>query len=96
MSGTAPSPAIPIAVKHNVFEMMDATAPLNPPPSRHPEQVQLFLDRSVLEVFVNGEICATKVIKPLDGKISLNLSATGPGRAKADLVEAWPLRSIWE
>jgi beta-fructofuranosidase len=55
--------------------------------------LRIFADRSVLEVFVNDELCATKVIQPISVNDSLELSATGG--AKAHLIEAWPMKTIW-
>jgi beta-fructofuranosidase len=57
-------------------------------------RARIFVDRSVLEVFVNDELCATKVIQPISVNDSLELSATGGG-AKARLIEAWPMKTIW-
>jgi beta-fructofuranosidase len=55
--------------------------------------VRLFLDRSVLEVFANQRLCATKVISPLSDNATLEIRA--PGGAKAKYVKAWPMNSIW-
>ena len=54
----------------------------------------VFMDRSVLEVFVNETLCATKVIPPLEGEIALELQAVGGG-AVAKSIRCWPMRTIW-
>jgi hypothetical protein len=53
--------------------------------------VRLFLDRSVLEVFVNEALCATKIISPLTDDATLEIHAKG----KAKYIKAWPINSIW-
>jgi beta-fructofuranosidase len=55
--------------------------------------LRLFLDRSVLEVFANRTLCATKVIPPLTDGATLEIHAKG--QAKAKIVKAWPMNSIW-
>jgi sucrose-6-phosphate hydrolase SacC (GH32 family) len=56
--------------------------------------VRLFLDRSVLEIYVNGVSCATKVVSLLSGDPKLEIRSER-GQAKASLLEAWPIAPIW-
>jgi beta-fructofuranosidase len=61
--------------------------------SRH-LNLRIFFDRSVLEVFANGTVCATKVIRPLGANAVLSIQAQG-GEADARIVQAWPMKTIW-
>jgi beta-fructofuranosidase len=56
--------------------------------------LRIFIDRSVLEVFANDALCATKVISPLDANPTLEVQSRG-GNAQAKRVECWPLKTIW-
>jgi len=64
----------------------------------HAEQklnVRVFIDRCVLEVFVNDNHCATKVIPLVDANATLELRPNGGGEALAKRIQCWPLTSIW-
>ena len=64
----------------------------------HAEQklnVRVFIDRCVLEVFVNDNHCATKVIPLVDANATLVLRPNGGGEALAKRIQCWPLTSIW-
>jgi beta-fructofuranosidase len=76
------------------FKMPGTDAPLSFVGNKRNLNVQIFLDRSVLEIFANGTICATKVIPPPEGALKLELRAEGD-QAKAKRIEAWPMKSIW-
>ncbi len=54
----------------------------------------IFMDRTVLEVFANGTLCATKVISPLEARITLDLQ-TLDGSALAKQVRCWRIKTIW-
>jgi sucrose-6-phosphate hydrolase SacC (GH32 family) len=56
--------------------------------------LRIFIDRSVLEVFVNETICATKVISPLDEDATLTIQPRG-GTAQAKRIQSWPMKTIW-
>jgi beta-fructofuranosidase len=56
--------------------------------------LRIFIDRSVLEVFANETVCATKVISPLDASVTLEINAQG-GTARAKRIQCWPMKSIW-
>ena len=79
---------------HSEFKVMDASAALPPDNGGRRLSLRIFIDRSVLEVFVNGTVCATKIISPLDSNPTLEITAHG-GDAEAKLVQAWPLKTIW-
>jgi sucrose-6-phosphate hydrolase SacC (GH32 family) len=63
-------------------------------PARDSLKLHLFLDKSVLEVYANGEHCVTRVIYPGEQDLALGVFASG-GRAKIQSLQAWPLKSIW-
>jgi beta-fructofuranosidase len=88
--------AQPIVVNFNGSELkvMDASAPLQFTKGEKKLNVRIFIDRSVMEVFANETVCATKVIRPLDSNPALGIRADG-GTANAKLVQAWPMKSIW-
>jgi beta-fructofuranosidase len=56
--------------------------------------LRVFIDRSVIEVFANGTLCATKVVAPIEPGSTLSLQARG-GAAKAKRIECWPMKTIW-
>jgi beta-fructofuranosidase len=88
--------AQPIKLRFNRAELtvMDSTAPLHFTGSRKKLNLRIFVDRSVLEVFANETACITKAITPLSGDPTLALQTQG-GHAKAELIEAWPMKAIW-
>lgn len=55
--------------------------------------VRLFLDRTVLEAYVNGRACVTRVVAPGETDLGLGLFAEGEARLRS--LEIWPMRSIW-
>jgi beta-fructofuranosidase len=57
-------------------------------------EFSLFVDRSVLEVFVNGTRAVTKVISPLQTPTTLRILAVD-GKASVNRLEVWPMQSIW-
>jgi beta-fructofuranosidase len=57
-------------------------------------RLHIFVDRSVMEVFANGTACFTKRINPLAQDATLTIHAE-EGAARAELVEAWPIKTIW-
>jgi beta-fructofuranosidase len=57
--------------------------------------LQVFLDRSVMEVFVNdGRRAVAKVIYPGDKDLAIELFAEG-GRAGVRSLDVWQIKSIW-
>jgi sucrose-6-phosphate hydrolase SacC (GH32 family) len=76
------------------FKVLDAAASLSLAKGGRKLSLRIFIDRSVLEVFANETVCATKVISPLDANATLEISAQG-GTAKANLIQAWPMKTIW-
>ena len=58
-------------------------------------KLQIFLDRSVAEVFANDTACIAKTVAALAGDLSLNIRAEGGG-AVVEAFKAWPLKGIWQ
>jgi beta-fructofuranosidase len=59
-----------------------------------PVSLRVFLDRTVLEAYVNGRACATRVISPEARDLEVALFAEG-GELRVRALEVWPMRSIW-
>ena len=60
-----------------------------------PLRLRVFIDRSVIEVFVNGKQCVATRVYP-DREDSLGVSLRAHGRsAMLSGLDAWQLRSIW-
>jgi len=57
-------------------------------------RVHLFLDRSVLDVFVNERECVTRVLEHGDEEAGVQLFAEG-GAARARSADVWELKPIW-
>lgn len=74
------------------FSVMESKGPVKL--SKGKLSLRIFLDRSVLEVFANETACFTKRINPLPADPTLTIR-TESGNAKAELVEAWPMKTIW-
>lgn len=73
--------------------VMHVKAPLQMPHDGKLE-LRVFIDRSVLEVYVNETVCVSKVIATLGSDASLNIRATG-GEAMVKQLHAWPIKTIW-
>jgi len=56
--------------------------------------LRAFLDRTVLEVYLNGRSCATRVISAEEKNLEIGLFADG-GAVRVRSLEVWPMRSIW-
>lgn len=87
--------AVPVIISFNGAELkvMDVEAPLSLARGGQKLSLRIFIDRSVLEVFANETVCATKIISPLDAHATLEFRAQG-GIASAK-VQAWPMKTIW-
>ncbi len=61
-----------------------------------PLRLRVFIDRSVVEVFVNGKQClAVRVYPGRDDSLGLSLRAQG-SPATLKRLDAWRMRSVWE
>ncbi len=71
----------------------DIPIPLGDGPGRL--RLHVFLDKSVMEVFVNdGRACVTRVVYPGQNDLGLEVFAEG-GRATLLSLDVWQMRSIW-
>ena len=60
-----------------------------------PLRLRVFLDRSVVEVFVNGKLyLAERVYPGRPDSLGVSLRAQGQG-AVLKRLDAWPMKSIW-
>jgi beta-fructofuranosidase len=57
-------------------------------------RLHVFLDRSVLEVYVNQRECVTRVIHPDVKDLGVEVFATGGG-AVLEALDAWQMQAIW-
>jgi beta-fructofuranosidase len=93
-SGAADARPIVLNFDRSKFKMPGAEAPFSWDKTKPILDLRLFIDRSVLEVFANETLCATKVISPLGNDAKLEISSEGSA-AKAKLIQAWPMKTIW-
>jgi sucrose-6-phosphate hydrolase SacC (GH32 family) len=75
------------------LQVLDSKAPLKLAPGEK-LKLDIFMDRSVLEVFANDRVCFTKVIAPLNTNVELTVGAAG-GIVEVERLQAWPMKSIW-
>lgn len=62
-------------------------------PGHTPLRLHVFLDRMLLEVYANEELCISHVLQPTPGAVRVQAVASQPLRLLR--LEAWPLDSIW-
>ena len=61
-----------------------------------PLQLRVFIDRSVVEVFVNSKQCvAVRVYPGREDSLGVSLRAQGQ-TAKLNRLDAWQMQSVWE
>jgi beta-fructofuranosidase len=61
-----------------------------------PLQLRVFVDRSVVEVFVNGKQCvALRVYPGREDSVGVSLRAQGEG-ARLTSLDAWQMQSIYD
>ncbi len=71
----------------------DVPVPLGDGPRRL--KLHVFLDKSVMEVFVNdGRACVTRVVYPGENDLGVEVFAEG-GRATLVSLDVWRMTSIW-
>lgn len=95
--GCAPDGSGGIAIRCDGQTLDVAGAVVTIPASKEPArlELQLFLDKSVLEVYVNGgRLCVTRVIEPPDAGAGVSLATEG-GSARLHAFHLWGMRGIW-
>lgn len=60
-----------------------------------PLKLQVFLDRSIIEVFANGRLCLTKRIYPDAASLGTSFFAW-EGKATLRSLDVWNMASAWE
>ena len=71
------------------------TAPVYLKPNE-PLRLRVFIDRSVIEVFVNGKQCvAVRVYPGREDSLGISLRAQGQS-ARLMRLDAWQMQSIWQ
>ena len=93
-SAVASPSHVVMKVDGSKFKMGDADGPLSLAGSQRKLDLRIFIDRSVLEIFANDTLCATRIISPLDADAILQVSSSD-GSAQAKRIEAWPMKTIW-
>lgn len=89
--GTAGQP-LKLTFDGSQLTFMDSKAPV--PDKSRDLRLRIFLDHSVIEVFANETACFTKTVSTLPTDLALTIQAEN-GTARAKLVQAWPMRTIW-
>jgi beta-fructofuranosidase len=90
------APAIRLSLQEKSVELQGSRAPVELPKDR-PIELSLFVDHSVVELYVNGQACITRSIDtPRDGASveSLNIRPD-EGTVTIKNLTAWPIRSGW-
>jgi beta-fructofuranosidase len=84
--------ASPTIINFNGAELqvLDDKAPLSLSPDQRTLHLDIFVDRSVLEVFANDTVCLTKIISPFGLNPVLTLHADG-GIVRLKRIQAWPM-----
>jgi beta-fructofuranosidase len=57
--------------------------------------VQVFLDRSVVEVFANRQLCMTERLYPANVEAVTVELFSQAGSVTAGQVDVWPMKAIW-
>ena len=93
-NGNADEKPIVLEFNRTHFKMPNTEAGLALDPSKPELNVRIFIDHSVLEVFVNETICATKVFPAMSSDMTLEIRPQGDG-AELKAAQAWPMKTIW-
>ena len=68
---------------------------MRPAGERQPLKLHVFLDRSVIEVFVNdGQTAVTRVEYPGEEDLAVGVFAEN-GKVTVKLLDVWQMKSIW-
>lgn len=94
----ADRPAYAIACDGQTLTVAGIQAPLPPTANgtaaQLPLRLHLFLDRSLLEVYVNQQLCISRVLQPAPGPVRIQARASQPTLLRR--LEAWPIASMWQ
>jgi sucrose-6-phosphate hydrolase SacC (GH32 family) len=85
---------VPIGFTGSELDIAGVKTPFHLPPHERTLKLELFLDKSVLEVIANNHACFTRVIYPEQADLGVALAAVG-GTARVRSFHAWKMRAIW-
>jgi beta-fructofuranosidase len=92
---TAGQAGITLRYDRQTLAVMNTQVPLESASNPKRLTLQIFLDKSVMEVFVNdGQVCVTRVIYPPAEDLGVALFAEGEG-AKIETLDVWEMKPIW-
>lgn len=87
--------AITLRYADGTLNVAGTAVPLRPAGERQPRKLHVFLDRSVMEVFVNdGHTAVTRVEYPGEEDLAVGVFAEN-GKATIKSLDVWQMKSIW-
>jgi beta-fructofuranosidase len=93
-SASNDTPPVTINFNDGKVKMMDTESPVTLSGKEKTLKVRVFVDHSVMEVFVNDQVCGTTLIPPWSGHEDLKITSDSD-KAEAELT-AWPMKSCWQ
>ena len=88
--------AITLRYADGTLNVAGTAVPLRPAGERQPHKLHVFLDQSVIEVFVNdGQTAVTRVEYPGEEDLAVAVFAEN-GKATLKSLDVWQMKSIWE
>ena len=90
------SAAVPVSYDGQYLEVADVRFPFSLEDDDELLTLHIFLDRSVMEVFVNGgRICATRVLYPPEKNLGVEVFSQ-EGLTTVKQLDIWAMHSSWE
>jgi beta-fructofuranosidase len=86
--------AVPITFKEGELNVAGTKARFSLGKDERTFRIRVFLDKAVLEVYVNGRACFSCVMYPAEDDHGVALFAVG-GEARITSFQAWPMKTIW-
>jgi beta-fructofuranosidase len=93
-NGTNDTSAIVISFNGLELQVLGSKALLPLSAEKGKLSLDIFMDRSVLEVYFNKSVCISKIIPPFGSNPDLTLHVEN-GVASLNRLQAWPMRTIW-
>jgi len=88
------SRAVPITFDGTNLEVAGSKVPFQLRAGERTLKLDLFLDKSALELFANDRTCVTRVVYPHAQDLGVALSASA-GTARIRSFHAWKIKTIW-
>jgi beta-fructofuranosidase len=85
---------VPITFDGTNLEVAGSKVPFQLRAGERTLKLDLFLDKSVLELFANDRACVTRVVNPPQEDLGVALSSAA-GTARIRSLHAWKMKSIW-